>query len=125
MSNRPSARRRRFAVLLYPTLVFLSACHSYHIDATIENHTGAEIKLLEVDYPSASFGVDRLAAGALFHYRFQIRGSGPIKVDYTAQNSHQVQATGPKLVEHQQGHLDIVLLPEGKCQFLPQFTPPY
>ncbi len=34
----------------------LAACHSYHIDAAIENRTGADIQLLEVDYPSASFG---------------------------------------------------------------------
>ena len=37
----------------------LTGCHSSHIDATVENRTGAPIELLEVDYPSASFGADR------------------------------------------------------------------
>ena len=65
------------SLCLLATILALTACHSYHIDTTIENRTGAAIQLLEVDYPSASFGVDHLDAGAVFHYRFQVRGSGP------------------------------------------------
>jgi hypothetical protein len=101
----------------------LSACHSYHIDATIENRTGAPIQLLEVDYPSASFGVDSLAAGVSFHYRFQVRGNGPLKLSYTTTGGKQVQITGPALTEDQQGQLDIVLSPGGKAEFHPQLTP--
>ena len=103
---------------------FFSACHSYHIDATIENRTGAPIQLLEVDYPAASFGVDSLAADADFHYRFQVRGSGQLKVSYTAANGQTVQISGPTLAERQQGKLEIVLEPGGKAEFRPQLTPP-
>jgi len=103
---------------------FFSACHSYHIDATIENRTGAPIQLLEVDYPSASFGVDSLASDANFHYRFQVRGSGQLKVSYTAANGQAVQISGPTLAEQQQGTLEIVLEPGGKAEFHPQLTPP-
>jgi len=103
---------------------FFSACHSYHIDATIENRTGAPIQLLEVDYPSASFGVDSLAPEANFHYRFQVRGSGQLKVSYTAANGQTVQISGPTLAERQQGTLEIVLDPGGKAEFHPQLTPP-
>ena len=49
---------------LTAVLIALAACHSYHIDTTVENRTGGAIQLLEVDYPSASFGADSLAAGA-------------------------------------------------------------
>jgi hypothetical protein len=103
---------------------FFSACHSYHIDATIENRIGAPIQLLEVDYPSASFGADSLAADANFHYRFQVRGSGQLKVSYTAANGQTVQISGPTLAEGQQGRLEIVLEPGGKAEFHPQLTPP-
>lgn len=102
--------------------VLLAACHSYHIDSTVENRTGAPVLLLEVDYPSASFGVDRINAGADFHYRFQIRGSGPLTVSYTAPGDKAVHITGPTLTEGQQGRLQIVLLPGGKADFLPQFV---
>jgi hypothetical protein len=103
---------------------FFSACHSYHIDATIENRTGAPIQLLEVDYPSASFGIDSLAPAANFHYRFQVRGSGQLKVSYTSANGQTIQISGPTLAERQQGKLEIVLEPGGKAEFHPQLTPP-
>lgn len=117
-------RRAIFTIFLSCALLAVTGCHSYHIDSTIENRTGADIQLLEVDYPSASFGVDRIASGAVYHYRFQIRGSGPLKITYTGAGDKQIQITGPTLVERQQGQLKIVLLPSGKAQFLPQLTPP-
>jgi hypothetical protein len=112
-----------FAATLLSAFFFLG-CHSYHIDATIENRTGAPIQLLEVDYPSASFGADSLADGADFHYRFQVNGSGQLKVSYTAANGQTVQISGPTLSERQQGRLEIVLEPGGKAEFHPQLTPP-
>jgi hypothetical protein len=101
----------------------LAACHSYHIDATVTNNTGGSISLLEVDYPSASFGADSLASGADFHYRIQTRNSGPVKVQYTAANGKQIQVTGPTLYERQEGRIDVVLLPGGKAEFHPSLNP--
>jgi len=106
------------------SIALFSGCHSYHIDTTIENRTGAPIQLLEVEYPSAAFGDNSLPAGADFHYRFQVNGSGQLKVSYTATNGHSVQIPGPMLVERQQGQLEIVLEPGGKADFHPQLTPP-
>ena len=122
MTSRIAARQWVLATLLSSALLAASACHSYHIDATIENRTGAPVQLLEVDYPSASFGVDSLAAGATFHYRFQVRGSGSLKLSYTSADGKQVQITGPVLAERQQGQLEIVLSPGGKAEFNPQLT---
>jgi hypothetical protein len=118
-----AARHAIFLAFLSATLLAATACHSYHIDATVENRTGADIQVLEVDYPSASFGVDRIASGATYNYRFQIRGSGPLKITYTGPDDKQVQIDGPTLIERQQGQLKIVLLPDGKAQFIPQLTP--
>ncbi len=123
MNRRADYRYPLSTATLLATSLF-SGCHSYHIDATIENRTGATIQLLEVDYPSASFGDNSLASGADFHYRFQINGSGQLKVSYTAANGKSVQISGPTLVERQQGQLEIVLEPGGKAEFLPQLTPP-
>ena len=123
MIRRAGLRRPLYAAIVLSAFL-ISACHSYHIDATIENRTGAPIQLLEADYPSASFGVDSLAPDANFHYRFQVRGSGPLKVSYTAANGQTVQISGPTLAERQQGTLEIVLEPGGKAEFRPQLTPP-
>jgi hypothetical protein len=110
-------------LLAFLLLLGLSGCHSYHIDTTIENRTGADIQLLEVDYPSAGFGVDRLASGAVYHYRFQVRGSGPLTVSYAASDGRQAHITGPNLFERQQGQLQIVLLPGKKADFVPLLSP--
>jgi hypothetical protein len=102
---------------VFIVFAFLAACHSSHIEVSVENRTGAPIRLLEVDYPSASFGKDSLAAGATLHYRIQVQGSGRLKLQYTAPDGRQPQIDGPDLAELQQGTLAIVLLPAGKADF--------
>ena len=108
---------------MFAALVCGIGCHSYHVETTVENRTGEAIQLLEVDYPSASFGANSLAAGAALHYRIQLRGTGALKVQYTIGNSRQVQIDGPVLAERQEGRLEIVLHPGGKAEFHPELTP--
>jgi hypothetical protein len=104
-------------------ILAIAGCHSYHVETTIENRTGEPVRLLEVDYPSASYGADSLAAGAEFHYRIQLDGKGQLKVLYTTAEGKPVQIIGPALAERQEGRLEIVLLPGGKAEFHPQLTP--
>ncbi len=112
------------ATIVFAALALLSGCHSSHIDVTVENRTGGAIELLEVDYPSASFGVDTLSSGADYHYRIQVRLSGPVKAQYTESANGKVrQITGPDLFEKQEGRLVIELLPDGKAEFHPSLTP--
>ena len=120
------ARASLLLAIAAPGVFAVCGCHSYHIETTVENRTGGAIQLLEVEYPSASFGADTLASGADFHYRIQLRGSGPLKVQYTAGDSRQGQVTqidGPTVAERQEGKLEIVLLPAGKAEFHPELTP--
>jgi hypothetical protein len=125
--RRAIKRPKQYAVLtaaiLLSALVLAAGCHSYQIETTVENRTGAAIQLLEVDYPSASFGANSLAADAILRYRIQLRGSGPVKVQYTVGDGRPAQIDGPTLTEPQQGRLQIVLLPGGKAEFHPQLTP--
>jgi hypothetical protein len=113
------------AAVLAPMLVFASGCHSHHIDVTVENRTGAAIQLLEVDYPSASFGADRLAPGEVFRYSIQVRGKGPLKVEYTGSDGRQEQMSGPTLADHQEGQIQIVLLSRGGAEFHPHLAPQF
>jgi len=119
------ARHGILIAVFAPILVWAAGCHSYHIDMTVENRTGAAIQLLEVDYPSASFGADKLAPGEIFRYSIQVRGSGPLKVDYTGSDGRQAQINGPTLTERQEGLIQIVLLPGGKADFNPKLTPQF
>ena len=106
-----------FSAALPLFLVCFSGCKSHHIEITVENRTGAEVRLLEVDYPNASFGVDSVAAGQTARSSIQVQGTGPVKVEYTAADRHQAQISGPTLAEKQEGRLEIVLLPEDKAEF--------
>lgn len=103
-------------------LTAIAGCRSYHVETTVENRTGADLQLLEVDYPSASYGADSVPAGADYHYRIQLQGSGQLKVQYTAPGGRQVQITGPSLSQGEHGRLQIVLLPAGKAEFHQELT---
>jgi hypothetical protein len=104
-------------------LIGCKTYESHWIDADVENQTGESIHELEIDYPTASFGSNGLAPGAALHYRFQIRGSGPVKVQYLFENGRPASAQGLNLEEHQQGQLTIRLLPQGKVEFVPKLKP--
>ncbi len=110
----------RMRVATAATVVMgLAGCHSYHVDATVENRTGQELKLVEVDYPSASFGKDTMAPGEVLHYRMQFIGSKAMQVHYWTGESHLKETTiaGPEFQEREEGALKIVLEPDGKADF--------
>lgn len=92
-------------------LAALTGCHSHYVSIDIHNLSGKPISEVEVDYPSASFGVDTLAVGATYHYRFKILGEGPTKILWTdaAQQNHTVP--GPTLSEGQEGTLAAEITP--------------
>ena len=109
---------------IFPALLLalaLAGCKSAHVNAVVENQTGQAVNLVEVDYPSASFGVDSLANGSTYSYLVQIRLSGKISVQYTeSQNLKVHKVTGPELHEGQRGQITIILQPNGKVRFEPQ-----
>ena len=120
--NRPFRLRTIACAAFLLPLLTLTACRSDHVETTIANRTGAPIQLLEVDYPSASFGADRLASGADLHYRIQVRGSGEIDISYSDTGDKQFHIKGPEIADHARGRLEIVLLPGGKAEFHPSYT---
>lgn len=94
-------------------MAILAGCHSAYIDATVSNHTSTPIRLVEVDYPSASFGVQTLAPGQDFHYRFKVLGSGDLTLLYTDAATHDHKDKGPALYENDEGKLTVVVGPGG------------
>lgn len=118
-----TSHRFVLAALVFVGILAVAGCHSYRVDTTVENRTGKPVKLLEVDYPSASFGTGQLNSGAVFPYQMVFRNSGPLKVTYTVDDDRQVSIDGPQVTEKQEGRLQIVLLPDGKAEFHPELTP--
>ncbi len=87
----------------------MAGCKSPYVNATVKNDTGAAVRLVEVDYPSASFGKQALPVGATFHQRFKILGSGGTTVSWVDAKHVPHSVKGPELHEGQDGSVVIVL----------------
>jgi len=99
---------RPFKILfVFAALLSLAGCHSAYIAATISNRTPEPLSLIEVDYPSASFGTQALASGQDFNYRFKVLGSGATTVLWTDAAHHDQKNAGPPLREGDEGALTI------------------
>ena len=94
------------------TLASIAAigCHSASISATITNRRSTPVTLVEIDYPSASFGVQKLSPGEDFHYRFKVLGSGPTTLLWSEPSKRDQKNSGPELREGDEGSL-IVTFP--------------
>ncbi len=101
--TRDTCRYSRAWPLLF--LLAASGCRSAFVNAAITNQSGHPVRLVEVDYPSASFGTSDLADGATFKYRFKVLGSGPATLLWTDLQSKEHTSAGPDLEEGQQGSL--------------------
>lgn len=110
----------KLASMRFPRLRVLAAallpicgCHSHYIDASVRNLTLQPISLVEVDYPSASFGTQTLEAGKEYTYRFKVLGSGDLKLIYTDASHGEHTVPGPALKEGDEGPLVITVTPGG------------
>jgi hypothetical protein len=101
------------ALAFSAALLAATGCHSPYVQATVTNRTAHPIELLEVDYPSASFGTQNLAPGSDLHYRFKVLGSGNLKLLYTDSAHADHTANGPFLKEGDEGPLAIAITPTG------------
>jgi len=101
--------RIALAGVLAMGLLGIGGCKSAYVEAEVVNATGSPVSLVEVDYPSASFGVESLSAGATYHYRFKILGSGGTKILWTDAARKEHTVNGPGLKEGQQGSLVITI----------------
>ena len=104
----PYSRMRNLRFLfVFAVALVLNGCRSAYISATISNRSSETLSLIEVDYPSASFGTQTLAPGQDFHYRFKVLGSGPTTVLWTDAANHDQKNSGPALREGDEGMLNI------------------
>jgi hypothetical protein len=94
-------------VLALAALLTIGGCHSAYVAATISNHTHEPLSVIEVDYPSASFGTQALVPGQDFHYRFKVLGNGATAILWTDAAHHDQKNSGPPLREGDEGALTI------------------
>ena len=115
-------KKTKFTLIVAVLCLSLTACRSPFVQTSIVNHTGSDAQLIEVDYPSASFGTQQIAQDSTYHYRFQIQGPGPVKITYTGTANKVYKSTGPNVEKGQEGSLVITLEPDGKVTWAPALS---
>jgi len=95
------------------TLLSVAGCKSRFISATIENDTSQPLRMVEVDYPGASFGVSVLAPHASYNYRFKALGTGPVTLSYIEDAGATHTASGPVVNDAQGGLLRVTISEHG------------
>ena len=98
-------------------------CSSAYVQTTVVNSGKVELHNIEVDYPSASFGISSLAPGAEYHYRFKIQDAGQMKVQFSDNAERSHEAKGPYVSQGQQGTLEIALDGSGAATWKPRLQP--
>ena len=98
---------------LLTVAVGMVGCHSAFVDAVVRNGTAETVTLVELDYPSASFGTQTLGPGAEYKYRFKVLGTGQVKLLWTDAKHVEQHSDGPELKEGDEGPLAVTLTASG------------
>ncbi len=98
------AARVCFALLLF---VFLAGCRAHMVTIKLVNTSAAPLSTIIVDYPSATFGKDKLAPGETFSSPVKLTDDGALKVQFTDANGGNHTYTGPMLHRNQEGIIEI------------------
>lgn len=112
-----------FSFAVCAPLVLLAGCHSALVETSVINSGATVLHNIEVDYPSASFGISSLEPGATFHYRFQIQDAGRMKVEFYDSSEKAHSGKGPYVAQGQQGTLTITLDGSGKNDWAAHLHP--
>jgi hypothetical protein len=104
-------------------LICATGCRSPQVETTVINSGATALHNIEVDYPSASFGISSLAPGQQFHYQLQLQDTGRMKVQFFDSAQKQHSGTGPYAVQGQQGTLRITIDGSGKSLWAANLHP--
>jgi hypothetical protein len=96
------------------SILLIAGCRSAHVQATIVNSGNTELHNIEVDYPSASFGISSLAPGAEFHYKLKLVDAGRMKVQFFDNKEKEHSGKGPYATQGQHGTVTIMLDENGR-----------
>ena len=98
----------RSASLLVIVLA-MAGCRSHMVTISLLNTSKEPISTIIVDYPSATFGKDKLAPSETFSSPVKLIDTGPIKVQFTDVKGTIHHHTGPVVLPNAEGTIEIKL----------------
>lgn len=90
-------------------LLVLTGCRSRVVKVNLINTSAEPISTIIIDYPSATFGKDKLVPGETFSYAIKPLETGPLKIRFTDAQGHEHANAGPTLHSNQEGTIQIKL----------------
>ena len=104
----------KLAVTLISALLvlLLTACRAHMLSIRLVNTSSAPISTIIVDYPTATFGKDKLAPGETFSSWVKITDSGPLKLQFTDAKGAIHTYTGLPLHPNEEGSIEVKLAQE-------------
>jgi len=94
------------ALLLF---AFLAGCRAHMVTIKLVNTSAEPLSTIIVDYPSATFGKDKLASGETFSSPVKLIDTGPLKVQFTDANGTSHTVTGPVVHRNEEGLIEVRL----------------
>ena len=86
---------------------FLAGCRAHMVKIKLVNTSAQPLSTIIVDYPSATFGKDKLAPGETFSSSVKLTDDGPLKVQFTDAKGGNHAYTGPILHKSEEGSIEI------------------
>jgi len=102
---------RAIFVLLLSTA--LAGCRAHMLTIRLVNTSSETLSTIIVDYPSATFGKDKLAPRETFSSPVKITETGPLKVQFTDAKGAIHTYTGLLLHANEEGSVEIKLDQDG------------
>jgi hypothetical protein len=87
----------------------LAGCRSHMVTIRLVNTSTEPISTIIVDYPSATFGKDKLAPGETFSSSVKFVDTGKLKVQFTDARGSNHTYSGPTLYRDAEGTIEIRL----------------
>lgn len=87
----------------------LAGCGTHMVTIKLVNTSAAPISTVIVDYPSATFGKDKLAPGETFSSSVKFIDTGNLKVQFTDAKGANHVYKGPTLYRNAEGTIEIKL----------------
>jgi hypothetical protein len=92
---------------LFIVLFSLTGCRSHVVKVNLINTSTDVVKTIIVDYPTATFGKDKLAPGETFSYAIKPLETGMMKVQFTDAQGAIHDYTGTALHKNDDGVLTV------------------
>jgi hypothetical protein len=88
-------------------IALLAGCRSHMATIRLINGSAEPISTIIVDYPSATFGKDKLAPNETFSSSVKITDAGVLKVQFSDAKGSRHSYTGPALLPNAESDIEI------------------